>query len=87
MFGGALGLAVLATLATSRTNSDLKHLAPGVHSLHVAQTSGFQLAFAIAAGFALLGAVVALFGLPRVGARPTAAVAADQPPAAQVELS
>ena len=63
LFGGALGLAVLATLATARTNSHL-HGAHTVHAVDVALTSGFQLAFLIAAGFAVVGALAAAFGLP-----------------------
>ncbi|MGI8713353.1 MAG: MFS transporter [Solirubrobacteraceae bacterium] len=65
MFGGALGLAVLAAIATARTSSDLHHGA----TAHAALTSGFRLAFVIAAAFALLGGVAAVFGLPRVSAR------------------
>jgi MFS family permease len=65
LVGGALGLAILAALATSRTDSDLHHaIAP-----HAALTGGFQLAFAVAAAFALAGAVIALVGLPRVSPR------------------
>jgi MFS family permease len=62
LFGGALGLAILAAIAAGRTNSDLHH-AVGVHA---ALTSGFQLAFLVAAIFALVGGLVALFGLPGV---------------------
>jgi EmrB/QacA subfamily drug resistance transporter len=83
MFGGALGLAILDALATARTNSDLRHAL--IHSHHaglVALTSGFELAFAVAAGFAFAGAVVALLGLPRLKPR-VAARAAD---AATVEI-
>jgi EmrB/QacA subfamily drug resistance transporter len=60
--GGALGLAILAALATARTAGD-------VHAglaAHAALTGGFELAFGIAAAFSAVGAVVALFGLPRV---------------------
>ena len=68
LFGGALGLAILATIATSTTNSDLhRHVAGGV-----ALTNGFQVAFVVAAAFALIGAAVAAIGLPRVPARPPA---------------
>ncbi len=66
LFGGALGLAVLATLATARTNSTL-HGAHTVHAMDVALTSGFRLAFMVAAAFALVGASAAAFGLPRTG--------------------
>jgi EmrB/QacA subfamily drug resistance transporter len=67
MFGGALGLAVLAAIATGQTNSDLRTGA----SAHAALTSGFQVAFVVAAGFAAVGGLVAVFGLPRL--RPRAA--------------
>jgi len=83
LVGGALGLAVLAAIATARTNSDLHHLAAGTHGLHVALTGGFQLAFAVAAGLALAGALVAAFGMPRVVMRRPAVPA--QEPAAPVE--
>ena len=65
LVGGALGLAVLAALATARTNGDLNHAV----AAHAALTSGFVLAFGIAAAFAAAGAVIALFGLPRVSLR------------------
>jgi EmrB/QacA subfamily drug resistance transporter len=69
LFGGALGLAVLAAIATSRTNSDVAHGA----AAHAALVSGFQLAFVVSAAFALVGALVAAFGLPRLRARSQAA--------------
>jgi EmrB/QacA subfamily drug resistance transporter len=65
LVGGALGLAILAALATSRTNGDAHHAA----TIHAALTSGFVLAFAVAAAFAAAGAVIALVGLPRVSLR------------------
>jgi hypothetical protein len=49
--GGALGLAVLATIAESQTSNAL---ASG-HGLRSALTQGFQSAFLTGAGFALLG--------------------------------
>jgi EmrB/QacA subfamily drug resistance transporter len=66
LFGGALGLAILAALATARTDA---HHAVGVAATHAALTSGFHLAFVVAAGFSLVGGLVALFGLPRLPAR------------------
>jgi hypothetical protein len=66
LVGGAIGLAILAALATSRTNSDLRHAGTAAHA---ALTNGFVLAFAVAAGFAALGALIALVGLPRVSIR------------------
>jgi MFS family permease len=69
LFGGALGLAILAALATARTDS---HHAVGGAATHAALTSGFHLAFIVAAAFSLAGAFVALFGLPRVSSRQAA---------------
>jgi EmrB/QacA subfamily drug resistance transporter len=54
--GGALGLAILATVANSRTQS-LFH--SGVHDTAVALTKGFDRAFLIGAAFALAGAILA----------------------------
>jgi hypothetical protein len=54
--GGALGLAVLATLATSRSN-DL--LASGESSVS-ALTGGYQLAFVVGAGLVVAGIGIAL---------------------------
>jgi MFS family permease len=67
LFGGALGLAVLAAIATSHTKSELHHGVVG--GVHAALTSGFRVAFVVAAGFALIGAVVTLVGVPRVPGR------------------
>jgi EmrB/QacA subfamily drug resistance transporter len=55
--GGALGLAILATIANSRTQ-DVMHA--GVHSLPVALTKGFERAFLVGSGFALVGALLTL---------------------------
>ncbi len=63
--GGAIGLAILAALATARTNGDVHH---GL-AAHAALTGGFELAFGIAAAFSAMGAVIALVGLPRVSMR------------------
>ena len=56
-FGGALGLAILATIATSRTNHAL---ASGTSTLPHALTVGFQAAFLGGAVFAALGVVATL---------------------------
>ena len=53
--GGALGLAILATVANSRTQDILSG---GVHSTAIALTKGFDRAFLIGAGFAVLGAIL-----------------------------
>jgi len=54
--GGALGLAILATVANSRTQSLLHS---GVHNVSVALTKGFDRAFLVGAGFAVAGAILA----------------------------
>jgi MFS family permease len=55
LVGGALGLAVLTTIATSQAHS---RLAAGA-SPALAQTDGYQLAFAVGAALCLIGAVAA----------------------------
>jgi EmrB/QacA subfamily drug resistance transporter len=54
--GGALGLAILATVANSRTQ-DVFH--SGVHTASVALTKGYDRAFLVGAGFAIVGALLA----------------------------
>jgi EmrB/QacA subfamily drug resistance transporter len=60
--GGALGLAVLATLSTNRTTD----LLAGGDSNAQALTSGYQLAFLIAAGLVAVAVAVAAFVLEPV---------------------
>jgi EmrB/QacA subfamily drug resistance transporter len=58
--GGALGLAVLGTIAASKT-TDLMTVANGSQAaLPGALTEGFQLAFLTGAGFAILGIIATL---------------------------
>ncbi len=54
--GGALGVAVLSTVSTSRTD----HLKAGGDSLPAALTGGFSLAFWVAVGFAAAGVLATL---------------------------
>lgn len=68
LFGGALGLAVLATLASSYTESAMRHPSATVHTLHQALAGGFELAFWIAAAISAVGALVAMVGLPHAEA-------------------
>jgi EmrB/QacA subfamily drug resistance transporter len=68
LMGGALGLAVLSTIADAQTRADAS---AGVAS---ALTSGFDLAFGVGAAFLLAGAVLA-------GLRLRSASAAEQEPA------
>ena len=54
--GGAVGIALLSTIAISRTENEV---AAGT-AVPQAMTSGFQLAFWVGAGIALVGVVAAL---------------------------
>jgi MFS family permease len=58
--GGALGLAVLATIATSRTDDVMASSGGGHSGLPNALTEGFQSAFLGGAAFAVLGLVLTL---------------------------
>ena len=58
--GGALGLAVLATIANSRTDDVMSSAGGDPSSLTNALTEGFQSAFLGGAAFAVLGIVLAL---------------------------
>jgi EmrB/QacA subfamily drug resistance transporter len=77
--GGALGLAVLATVSTTRAN-DLK--AAG-HSTASALTSGYHLAFVIGAALVLTGLALALTVLERVDLAAQAAAAHGEEPGEQ----
>jgi MFS family permease len=68
--GGALGLAVLATLATTRTEGRLADGAPAAAAL----TDGYHLAFALGAGLVVVAVAlaVALLGRPGAPERETA---------------
>jgi len=80
--GGAIGLALLASLSTTRTN----HLLGLGDATSVARVGGYHLAFAIAAGLVVVGIVVAATGL-----RPVAvvepAVEAEPPEVWQAEAA
>ena len=75
LFGGALGLAVLAAIATATTNGDLHHAV----AANAALTDGFTIAFLLGAAFSVIGAGVAMFGLPAIHPRstPAASVAVE----------
>jgi EmrB/QacA subfamily drug resistance transporter len=76
--GGALGLAILATLATSRTDSLVEDGASTASAL----TDGYQLAFTIGAAFLIAAIVIAMTVL-----RPESAVAAEGAQQENVELA
>ncbi len=86
LIGGALGLAVLSTIAASRTRADLLAGASGPSAL----SGGFRLAFAVAAAISLLGALAAatlLRARRPASASPAAGVPAAGVPAAAVPLA
>ena len=72
--GGALGLAILSTVAVARTDAVSGGVSPE------ALTEGYQAAFLVAVGFALLGLVAALALLPSSSAE-------EVPASAQSELA
>jgi EmrB/QacA subfamily drug resistance transporter len=73
--GGALGLAILATIANSRTQSAFH---AGVHSASIALTKGFDRAFLVGAGFAVAGAILATVMISSRDSREHAEVARNQ---------
>ncbi len=75
--GGALGLAVLATLSTARTNGLLAAGTPPVEAL----TSGYRLAFGVAAGLVAAAVVLAVVVLRRPHPAPQPAVRPRAEPA------
>jgi EmrB/QacA subfamily drug resistance transporter len=79
LVGGALGLAVLGTLADSHTAQQLHAAVPALTAL----TDGYQLAFSVGAVFCLAGAAASLVLLrtrPAVPAPMTEAVPEDREP-------
>ncbi len=75
--GGAIGLAVLATFATERTEGLLADGEPAAEALN----AGFHLAYVIGAGLVLVGIVIAVTvlraGLPETAAEPVTEAAAE----------
>lgn len=64
MIGGAIGLAVLATIATNRSAADLRHPTLAIHTANAALLNGFQLAFWIGAAIAAAGMITAAVAMP-----------------------
>jgi EmrB/QacA subfamily drug resistance transporter len=58
--GGALGLAILATIANSRTQDVMTAVHGNPRELPTALTEGFQDAFMVGTGFAIAGAILAM---------------------------
>lgn len=64
--GGALGLAILSAISTSKLN-DVAGVPPAPELLRKGLTEGFQVAFLVGAAFAAVGVLIALIAVPRVG--------------------
>ena len=79
--GGALGLAILATIANSRTQSVLHS---GVHSASVALTKGFDRALLVGAGFAIAGAILTAILISSRDSREYSEAARGEAPAVPV---
>jgi hypothetical protein len=81
MIGGALGLAVLATVATNRSAADLRHPTLAIHTANAALLSGFQLAFWIGAAITAAGMIFAAVTMPGLArnevAQPQGAIAVE----------
>jgi predicted MFS family arabinose efflux permease len=77
--GGALGLAILATVANSRTQDILSS---GVHNTAIALTKGFERAFLIGAGFAVVGAILTVLLISSKDSRDHAKAASSMDAAA-----
>jgi EmrB/QacA subfamily drug resistance transporter len=84
--GGALGLAILASIANSRTDSLMEEAGGAAAALPNALTEGFQIAFLVGAGFAVLGAILAatLISSRESRAHAEAAQRGDAAPAAAI---
>jgi EmrB/QacA subfamily drug resistance transporter len=76
--GGALGLAVLATVAIDATNSKLASLhSHATKAYNIATTHGYTTAFMVSAGIAFLGLLISILVI-RVPVKPDESVAAAQ---------
>ena len=63
--GGALGIAILSTIATTHTESVVGDAGGDPSALPSALTEGFQYAFAVGAGMAVIGLIATLVTLDR----------------------
>jgi EmrB/QacA subfamily drug resistance transporter len=73
--GGALGLAILVSVATSKTDSVMASSGGAPSALPNALTEGFQAAFTVGIGFAVVGAILALVLISSKTSREHAAAA------------
>jgi EmrB/QacA subfamily drug resistance transporter len=76
--GGALGLAILSTVAASTTTDALPDAAPTAFEQATALVDGYQMAFAVGAGLMLVGVIITALFIRR---RDVAAIQAEEAPA------
>jgi EmrB/QacA subfamily drug resistance transporter len=81
LMGGALGLAILSTIAAGRTRAEA-----GFGAAH-ALTDGFDRAFAVGTGFALVAALIAVVSLRSAAEKPTAVPVATAVEAQAAEVA
>jgi len=63
--GGALGVAILSTVTFTRVDSYVADHAPGPLVFPDALVNGFEIAFLVGAGMALIGLIATLLFVPR----------------------
>jgi hypothetical protein len=73
--GGALGLAILVSVATTKTDSVMTAAGGAPSALPGALTEGFRAAFTVGIGFAVLGAILAAVLISSQASREHAAAA------------
>jgi EmrB/QacA subfamily drug resistance transporter len=81
--GGALGLAILATVANSRTDDVMAGAHGAPSELPNALTEGFQYAFLAGAGFAILGLIFTLLLIRSSDSRAHVALGGGEPSGAE----
>ncbi len=81
--GGALGTAILSTVAFTRVDSYMaSHVPPGPTTLLNAYVDGYSVAFGVGAGIAALGVILSLLFIPPGAATAEQIVEAEAEPAA-----
>ena len=81
--GGALGTAILSTVAFTRVADYMSsHVPPGATTLQHAYVSGYSVAFGVGAALAAIGVVLSLLFIPPGAATAEQIVEAEAEPAA-----
>jgi EmrB/QacA subfamily drug resistance transporter len=77
--GGALGVAILSTITVTRVNTYIHDHAPTATVGKYALVSGFEIAFLVGAGLALIGLIATLLFIPRHTTAEVPLAAATEP--------